>query len=82
MVSGQTLAKLDYNLLFLLYLTALAKTREPPKTVTLGIGVGDLRAADSQYFFQHRPIRQRRAPQIDPIPPLTASDAIINSRQG
>jgi hypothetical protein len=50
--------------------------------VTLGIAIGDMRTTYSQHFLQHRPIRQCRTPQISPIPPLTTSDAIINSGQG
>ena len=50
--------------------------------VTLGIRIGDVRLAHPQHFFQHRPIRQRRPPQIDPIPPLTARDEVINRSEG
>jgi hypothetical protein len=53
-----------------------------PEVVTLGIGIGHVRLAHPQHFFQHGPIRKRRPAQRSPIPPLAAGDDVVNGGQG
>ena len=50
--------------------------------VTLGIGIGDVRLAHPQYFFQQGPIGKRRPAQLSPITPLAAGDYVVDGGQG
>jgi len=50
--------------------------------VTLGIGIGDVRLAHPQHFFQHGAIRKRRLAQRSPILPLAAGNDVVNGGQG
>ena len=50
--------------------------------VTLGIGIGDVRLAHPQHFFQHGPVIERRPAQRSPILRLAAGDHVVNGGQG
>jgi len=50
--------------------------------VTLSIGIGDVRLAHPQHFFQHGSIHKHRPAQRSPILPFAASDHVINGGQG
>lgn len=50
--------------------------------VTLGIGIGDMRLAYPQHFFQHNPVCEHRLSQLGPILPLAARNYIVNGGKG
>ncbi len=53
-----------------------------PEMISLGVGVGNIRAADAFHFFKQRPIPKNRAAQVSPILPAAARDHIVDGRKG
>jgi len=53
-----------------------------PEVVTLGVGIGSVKAADSLHLVQQGTISQNGQAQLSPIPPSTARNDIVDRCEG
>lgn len=53
-----------------------------PEVVTLGVGVGSVRAANPLHLVQQGTISQYGQAQLSPIPPSTARNDIVDRSEG